>query len=280
MPIIQDSILDEAFFNKEREDLGLQFYFSSMASPEFHPRKFALVNHFNTSAEDIERRKNHYKSYPFAKKIMLPRNTINLDQVDLQKLLLNRAAHREFTGEPITIEQLASLLRYGNGLKAPLPTNDVPYELNNMLLRTAPSGGARFPIEVYIFIVNVEGVPSGIYHYNIREFSLELLLGSQEMGKVIKKLYGDPIDFEKSACLFTFTGVFYRNIEKYGLRGWRVLFLDAGHMGMLFWLISQALGLGGTSLAGGFDLQLSRVLGFNSHQEGILQSFVLGRIRK
>ncbi|MEA3248706.1 MAG: nitroreductase, partial [Nanoarchaeota archaeon] len=42
--------------------------------------------------------------------------------------------------------------------------------------RTYPSGGARFPVEIYAVSYNVDGLDNGAYHYNMRDKCLEMLL--------------------------------------------------------------------------------------------------------
>ena len=38
-----------------------------------------------------------------------------------------------------------------------------------------PSVGAKYPLEVYLAIF-ISNIPSGIYHYNVKGYTLELLL--------------------------------------------------------------------------------------------------------
>jgi len=38
-----------------------------------------------------------------------------------------------------------------------------------------PSAGARYPLEIYVVILNSKEIPEGIYHYNVKWNTLELL---------------------------------------------------------------------------------------------------------
>ncbi len=55
-------------------------------------------------------------------------------------------------------------------------------------------------------------------------------------------------------------GVFYRTMWKYGQRGYRYVWLDAGHLAENIYLIATALGLGAVSIGGFFDSELHTLL--------------------
>ena len=66
----------------------------------------------------------------------------------------------------MTLQELSFLLWAATGIQRV----DHGYEF-----RTAPSAGALYPIETYLYVNNVEGLSQGIYHYNIEEHVLEQL---------------------------------------------------------------------------------------------------------
>jgi hypothetical protein len=51
------------------------------------------------------------------------------------------------------------------------PTRKLP-------LKMTPSGGARNPYEAYVYALNVEGLPFGVYHYSAIDNTLGLLSSS------------------------------------------------------------------------------------------------------
>lgn len=275
MPIIPESEIDLKISKLNEQEPGIQFYFASAFDREWSHSDFCRMQVYNVHPQAEKYRTEYFKSYPNSERIPLSRDLIDLSRVHLGKVLLERTAQREFSRNAITFSEFSTLLRYGNGIKKDLPAGAYRYEKKDLLERTAPSGGGRFPIELYMFIFNVKGLEPGFYHYNIREFALEKI----KVGFLIddvKELFMDPIDFANSGALFLMTGVFNRTIEKYGTRGWRILFQEVGHMVQNFWIVAGALGMVGTPLAGGFDKKIARYLKVNSHQEGLLESFVFG----
>lgn len=52
-----------------------------------------------------------------------------------------------------------------------------------LLVKTYYSAGNRHPIEVYPVVAAVKGVEPGLYHYNVKDHSLELLKGATSPAK-------------------------------------------------------------------------------------------------
>ena len=50
-----------------------------------------------------------------------------------------------------------------------------PTDQKEVVRRFYPSGGARYPLEVYLLIQRVDSLTTGLYHYNVKENSLEIL---------------------------------------------------------------------------------------------------------
>ena len=67
-------------------------------------------------------------------------------------------------------DSLAKVLYHGYGITGSRMHGDAVYRL-----RSAPSAGAVYPIEVYLVTGEMGAVPAGIYHFAPDEFSLSLL---------------------------------------------------------------------------------------------------------
>jgi hypothetical protein len=90
----------------------------------------------------------------------------------LYEALAQRKTTRRFDrGARITIDELATVLHYVFGCHglAGMARGGL------MLKRTSPSGGGLHPIEAYPLIAGVDGLAPGLYHYNARDHSLELI---------------------------------------------------------------------------------------------------------
>jgi len=88
-----------------------------------------------------------------------------------------------------------------------------------------PSAGNLHPIEIYVQIRNIAGLLSGIYHLDV--LTQELVLITEIGAAGIEPYLG--MDHRFSGCLVMLSIVPFRSSWKYGLRGWRYLYLDLGH---------------------------------------------------
>lgn len=88
-----------------------------------------------------------------------------------------------------------------------------------------PSAGNLHPIEIYVQIRNIAGLLSGMYHYDV--VHEELVMIREIAGEGIEPYVG----LEKRFCgvIVMISLVPFRSSWKYGLRGWRYLYLDLGH---------------------------------------------------
>lgn len=82
--------------------------------------------------------------------------------------------------------------------------------------RTIPSPGALYPLEVYAVVINVTGVPSGLYHYHVVNEELELLKSGDLRDELYTIFHDQSKQLESASVVVITTGVFQRVIEKYG----------------------------------------------------------------
>jgi SagB-type dehydrogenase family enzyme len=162
----------------------------------------------------------------------------------------------------IDLSALASVLHAANGIRSGEPTR-----------RNIPSGGALYPLELYVFSRRVEATPPGIYHFDPHDSCLEQLSGA--LGGIEEALL-DPSIVESSAVLLAVTGVFWRTRFKYGLRGYRFTLLEAGHAVQNVLLTATALGLAALPLGGFYDSRIEALLGVDGVHESVVYMVALG----
>ena len=74
-----------------------------------------------------------------------------------------RQSRREFSPDPIAGEELAALLHAGYGVTHWLESLDGSRSLP---FRAVPSGGALYPLELYLAALRVHGFEPGLYHFD------------------------------------------------------------------------------------------------------------------
>ncbi|MBI2635301.1 MAG: SagB/ThcOx family dehydrogenase [Parcubacteria group bacterium] len=185
-----------------------------------------------------------FKEYPRSLKILLPKPArLN---IELSDAILKRKTEREFSARPVSKEILGTLLFWSMGI---LHKSE---DGKNILHRPYPSGGARYPVELYAVVFRGEDLEKGAYHYNFKEHALEEIWHS-DVSKIAEAL---PYEFAKNAAALIFLSfIGDRTMKKYGNLGYKFGMLEAGHIGQNIYLIGAAVGLGILAL-GGVDYEV------------------------
>lgn len=179
------------------------------------------------------------------------------DMSSLTVLLENRCSRRKYGGSPLTLAELPFLLWAAQGVKA---VNEY------RTLRTAPSGGARHPLELYAFVNHVVGLNPGLYHYLALENRLERLgCRTDQAGQLTCALAGQAFAGTAPVCL-VWTAVPYRSEWRYDNMAHKDILLDAGHSCQNVYLACEELKLGCCALAAYDQEAMDELLGLPSVQ--------------
>lgn len=212
------------------------------------------------------------KRYRGAPAIPLPRPALPASAGGLARVLRERRTWRRFARRPVALADLATLLGLALGVQYWV---DIPGQ-GRITLRTAPSGGARHPIEAYVLAWNISGLPQGLYHYAADRHALELLTRRRGRERVRAYLPKSPA-FRRAAALVLFTAVFPRLQWRYPYaRAYRAALVEAGHVCQTFCLVATALGLAPFSAMGLADSVVERDLGLDGVSEAVLYAAGVG----
>jgi hypothetical protein len=108
-----------------------------------------------------------YKSYPQARTFDLPKKNYSQESTSVRKVFSRRRSLRNFLQTPVSMDDLGFLLWATQGI--------ITAAIGEHGLRAAPSAGALYPVETYLVSRAVEALPQGTFHFNVKNFSLELL---------------------------------------------------------------------------------------------------------
>jgi len=186
----------------------------------------------------------------------------------LSDLLSARRSRRKFTGGSISLGDLGYLAWAADGVSEP----DMP-----PLYRTAPSAGARHPLETYLLVNRVEGLEPGVYRYGVEGHELEQLRKGDFSEAAVTAAAGQEW-VRSAAVVFVWTARFERTTSKYRDRGYRYVFLDAGHVGQNLYLAVESLGLGMTAIAALTDDEVNAIVGADGTEESVVYMAALGTI--
>ncbi|WP_242975838.1 SagB/ThcOx family dehydrogenase [Desulfosporosinus sp. FKB] len=201
--------------------------------------------------------------------IKLPKpSEIETDPVELRRIIEQRKSVRNYSAGALTIEQLSYLLWCTQGVKAVVQ--------GITTLRNVPSAGARHAFETYLLINNVDGITPGLYRFLSLDHGLiSISLDKYISDKVTKACYNQTF-IKSSAVTFIWTAVPYRMNWRYGERGYRYLFLDAGHVCQNLYLSAESINCGACAIAAYSDDELNQILGLDGKEQFVIYLATVG----
>ena len=173
--------------------------------------------------------------------ILLPEPAFQ-GNVSLEETLNLRRSVRNFEDTPLTFAQIGQLLWAAQGVTHPAG------------LRTAPSAGALYPLEVYA------ATQDGLYRYNPTDHSLEEIFSHDPRPDLHQAaLRQDSV--RDAPLVIVITAAFSRTAQKYGdARTPQYVYLEAGHAAQNILLQAVALELGAVPIGAFYDDQVIEVL--------------------
>ena len=120
-------------------------------------------------------------------------------------------------------------------------------------------------------------VADEVYRYMVEGHSLELLRRGDFEAEAVDAAAGQEW-IRGSAAVFVWTAVFERTTSRYKDRGYRYVFLDAGHIAENLYLAVEALGLGMTAIAALMDDAVNAIVGADGTDESVVYMAALGAL--
>ncbi|MBP8821123.1 MAG: SagB/ThcOx family dehydrogenase [Brachymonas sp.] len=165
----------------------------------------------------------------------------------LAQLLKQRRSVRNFAPAPLTLAHIGQLLWAAQGITA------------DGKLRTAPSAGALYPLELYVVAGHVEGLPSGVYHYQPHGHCLVPVVSGDKRHELasaaVKQMW-----IATAPAVVVFGAVHARTAAKYGSRASRYVHIEVGHAAENLFLQAQDLDLATADIGAFDDQEVARVL--------------------
>ncbi|HEX7041781.1 MAG TPA: SagB/ThcOx family dehydrogenase [Patescibacteria group bacterium] len=193
--------------------------------------------------------KIHFKTYP---RFRAFKPQLSKKSNYLIEIINKRISTRTFTRKAISYETFCSLIINSAGI------NRFTDNIDDSR-RAYPSAGARYPLELYALVMNVEGLQKGLYHYNVKENLLEMLI-EEDVWPYVYKSFGGDMSLKNAAVIFIISGTLMRTSVKYQNRGYRYMCIESGHIAQNICLLATESNLGVYTLGGFIDDQLLDLL--------------------
>ena len=270
--------MDGSMYGKKNidESIAMLYHENSKFTTHTIRSQGEKIEGFN-NAYVLERSSQPFKSYPGNKTIDLSVYTNFKPNETLYNCLINRRSIRDYDKEyKISLNELTALLfnSYGVTYKSKIVGFDVDGHIG---MRNIPSGGALYPLEIYVVIFNAH-IPSGLYHYRTDNNHLELLKEGDFIEELLQIIRAEPyVNMRTSSALIITTGIIERLLIKYGDRGYRFLMQESGFIGQTISLLAESINLGSCMLGGYNDDKVNDFLDIDGVFETINNIIVIGK---
>ena len=152
----------------------------------------------------------------------------------LEEALAKRRSVRQFSSQPVKRSQISQLAWAGQGITEP-----------QRGLRTAPSAGAIYPIELLF------ATQEGLFVYRPADHSL-LQTGNQDIRNMLAATASMAESIAGAGCNIIVAGSFRKLTDQYKNKARTYMHMEAGHIAQNIQLQAVCLGLGSVTV-GGFD---------------------------
>jgi SagB-type dehydrogenase family enzyme len=258
----------DAFLLTEGEDLVWETFHENSKTSRAEPHVYFGRHPSDTTVVSMMRGLRDVKPYTDRPRLALPEDRPSAARLD--DALLGRESARGFAPGQVTLAELGAVLRRAYGV-----TRDNAGTTYPRPFRAAPSGGALYPLELYVWARAVDGAEPGLYHYDPEAHELDVL-GDPQGGELAAAFVQRPL-VESAAAVVLVSAVFFRSVFKYGERGYRFVLIEAGHVTQNAVLAAHGRDLAAVPVGGYFDREVDRALDLDGLHESVVYGLLLGR---
>jgi SagB-type dehydrogenase family enzyme len=251
-------------------DLAWEFFHENSKTSLVEPHPIYRTHPTDNMVVGMMHRLRRVKLYADAPKVPLP-DDLPLASTSVDDVLDARSSARSFGPGAVDITELTKVLVSGCGVTRDNEDNDFPRPF-----RRSPSGGALYPLEIYLHAARVDGLAPGLYHYDPEDLELDVLYRGDQSDRMAQYMI-QPELFRQAAATLLFSAVFVRSVFKYGDRGYRFVLIEAGHVAQSMLLAAEALGVGAVPIGGYLDRGADRHLGLDGVNESVIYAMHLGQ---
>jgi SagB-type dehydrogenase family enzyme len=161
----------------------------------------------------------------------------------LDRVLRLRRSRRRYAGRPITLAQLGQFLG-----RVDRETRDSARRAK----RVYPSGGGRYPLQIFVAAAHCEGLVAGLYRYSRRQHKLLELRASAEGARMLvrsARLACGRSDDGQS--LIVVAAEFARTLARYEGVGYSLILKEVGALIQTMYLVATAMELAACAVASG-----------------------------
>ena len=235
-PVIEENDLYEA---QDRENAGVFSAQDQGHDDEVHDNNNDIMLQDEIISSSLTTTDTPYGTY------ILPTPTTT-GTITVEEAIASRRSRRRFYDRQLTAQQLSQILWAAYGITSPYG------------LRTAPSAGAIYPLEIYVAIGNVDGLAPGIYRYIVYDHTLERVVSGDVRSALADAAVGQR-SVNDAPITILYSANFDSMLPRYGERGVMYTHIEVGHSAQNVYLQAEALGLGTVAVGAFIDELVSEL---------------------
>jgi SagB-type dehydrogenase family enzyme len=207
--------------------------------------------------------------------LVLPPPRTNLkDSGPLLDILDERKSVRRYANNQVTINQLSDFLYHSSRIKKIFKSKE-----GVLTKRPYASGGARYPLEIYVLNNRINGIQKGIHYYDPLKHRLILLNKNNKYQRKFNKFLLEvqhPLMDREPDVVFIITAVFARTMWKYEKLGMSLILSDLGCLYQTMYLLATEMKLAPCPIGKTEEDLVKNWLNLNWFEESHVGTFMLG----
>lgn len=172
----------------------------------------------------------------------------------IEELIAKRRSERRYKDKKLSESVISRLLWAAQGISS------------ESGLRTSPSAGALYPLEIHLVTGGGGGLDPGVYRYVPEDHTLVQEIRGDIREKLSKAALSQPM-ISNAPVSIVISAVYARITSRYGNRGLRYTHMEAGHAAQNVYLLGVELGVGTCAIGAFEDEEVRNVLKMPANQE-------------
>lgn len=217
------------------------------------------------------------KRIPAGRRIALASHDAGRCDTTLVDCLATRRSVRTYSKRPLDRGALELFLQ----LTARVSYRTNESDITGTSRRNYPSGGARYPLEIYPVVLNVRSLARGFYYYDAFQHRLVFLGGKPRYVEALRRTarinMGRPAsDSSEPAVLFLITAVFPRVSWKYEGIPLHLVLQETGALYQTMYLVAAMMNLAPCAIGAFPERAVEEILGLDALVESQVGMMALG----
>jgi len=213
---------------------------------------------------------------------LIPLPRYENERAPIGPVIRSRRSVRRYSGNAVSLQELSTLLFYAAGISGQLNLEGAPSSVTlggdmTVDLRVAASGGALYPIELWLLALHVDELLAGAYRYLPRKHALKRAGIPGPVADVRSLGQFSEIEVEKAGFLIGYVYNLFENTRKYGEAGLSFALMETGAIAAHVHLLCTALGLGSCDVGAFSKRRCERVFDADGLSRHMLNLTVVGR---